>query len=466
MNQNTKVLLCEQWTRICAQYSKEDLESTFQFVQKNSNEMVREFYTEMMQVPKAMEFISVGIVHSKLQQTLNQWILDSFEVPLKNSYETMIQKHQTVGQVHSRVGIPSWLIMRGIREIEKKIFELLPAYAEENEVFKTASKNHIFEIASYMIQVLSFSSEIMCRTYESNLEVKNDMKHTYRLFSAMQDVATQKEKQRGSLLDWENELMFKVFSQALNFSHQALSKSEFGLWFIHKAAYAFSSSEQVNVIIKVIYQVDLLNQDIALCDDHALALQIIHNIREKNREIINLVDQLFQVSDYIRSGNDALTQLLNRRYLNTILSREINFSRKNTSPLTMLSIDADHFKKINDQYGHAAGDLALQFLAEVILEHARGSDYAFRVGGEEFLLLQVDNDIAKAKITAENILSRVQNTKIQTQNGTSFNFSVSIGVVNYDGHPDYQRFLDAADAALYAAKNAGRARVIVGQRGY
>lgn len=454
MNQETIALLTEQWKQICSKYAVKELEATFQFVQQHSMDLVSKFYTQMMKENHALEFLSMGIVHSKLQQTLNQWLLDSFEVPLKNSHELMVKKHQTVGHVHARVGIPSWLIMRGIREIEKKVFELLPQFQQQQA----------FSIATYMIQVLSFSSEIMCRSYEANLEVKNDMKHTYRLFSAMQDVATQKEKQRGSLLDWENELMFKVFSEATSFNHQLLSKSEFGLWFIHKAAYAFSSSEQVNVIIKIIHQVDLLNHEISVCSDKTVVLNLIYNIREKNREILHLVDQLFQVSEYIGSGNDSLTQLLNRRYLNTILAREIHYSRKNKSPLTMLSIDADHFKKINDQYGHAAGDLALQFLAEVILENARGSDYAFRVGGEEFLLLQVDNDIRRAQSTAESILKRVQDTHIQTSTGQSFNFSVSIGVVNYDGHPDYQRFLDAADAALYVAKNNGRANVYVEEK--
>ena len=129
----------------------------------------------------------------------------------------------------------------------------------------------------------------------------------------------------------------------------------------------------------------------------------------------------------------------------------------------MLAIDADYFKKINDQYGHSTGDLALQFLAEVLLDLARGSDYAFRVGGEEFLLLQVDNSLENALDAAEQIRKRVQGTTIHTNDGRSFNFTVSIGVVKYNGHPDYQRFLDAADAALYQAKNSGRNTVVVGE---
>lgn len=98
-------------------------------------------------------------------------------------------------------------------------------------------------------------------------------------------------------------------------------------------------------------------------------------------------------------------------------------------------------------------------MAEVLLESSKGSDYAFRVGGEEFLLLLVDSDWNRAQMIAETIRRRVEDTPIRSAEGESFKFTVSIGAVQYDGHPDYQRFLDAADAALYSAKNAGRNQV-------
>lgn len=451
MNLESIILLEDQWKEICQKYSSTDLKNTFLFVQEHAPILVKEFYKQMLLEKHASEFLSDEMVHGRLEKSLNVWLLESFEVPFKENYKETVQKQMTVGKVHARIGIPSWLIMRGMMEIEKKIFSILPAYSENS-----------FSMLTYIIQVLSFSSEIMCRSYEAKLEIDNDMKHTYRLFSAMQDVSTQKEKQRGSLLDWENELMFKVFSKNPVFNHPALSKSEFGLWFIHKAAYAFASSDQVEVIIRTIHKVDRHNQDIIESKDQNNALKTIQEIREKNREILHLIDQLFQVSEYIGSGNDSLTQLLNRRYLTTILSREINYSRKNKSPLCLLSIDADHFKTINDRFGHAAGDLALQFLAEVLLEHAKGSDYAFRVGGEEFLLLLVDNEMAQAKATAESIRKRIEATTIHSTEGQSFNFTVSIGAVSYNGHPDYQRFLDAADSTLYAAKNSGRNIVFSG----
>lgn len=451
MNTESIDVLAQQWESICSDYSAGVLSDTFQFIQAHSEALVIEFYKNMMLEKEASYFLSDDIVQNRLTKTLNQWLIECFNAPFQRNFAELTEKQQTVGKVHARIGIPSWLIMRGVREIEKKVFSL------QSEALQPES--YAFSMTCYMFQVLGFSSEIMCRSYEVNVEKSNDIKHTYRLFSAMQDVAVQKDKQRGSLLDWENELMFKVFSDQQKFTHPALSKSEFGLWFIHKAAYAFTGSEQVDEIIARIYEVDQLNQTVLECGEKERTIQLIQNVRGKNREIQHLIDQLFQVAEYIDSGNDALTQLLNRRYLDTIVSREINFSRKNRAPLSLLAIDADYFKRINDRHGHAAGDLALQFIGEVLLECVRGSDYAFRIGGEEFLLLLVDSDLSRAQEIAENIRRRVQETAIRTALGGSFNFTVSIGCSLYDGHPDYQRFLDAADAALYAAKNNGRNNV-------
>lgn len=446
-------LLAEQWKHICQNYSSDDLLHAFQFIQEHSLVLVEEFYKNMLLEKESAEFFSDDLIQQRLRDTLNQWLLESFSVGINKSFTEAVKKQRMVGHVHARVGIPSWLIMRGVREIERKMFELL-SDAEYKSALTTCS---------YIVQIMGFATEIMCRSYEAKTVVNQEVKHSYRLFSAMQDVAVQKDKQRSSLLDWENDLMFKVFSGGNNFKHPMLSKSEFGLWFIHKASYAFAGSDQVQLIIDRIYQVDQLNDVVVQCVEKEKTLTLIQSIRDLNREIQLLVDQLFQVSEYIESGNDALTQLLNRRYLNTIIGREITFSRQNRTPLSLLAIDADFFKSINDKFGHAAGDLALKFIAEALQKYSQGSDYAFRVGGEEFLLLLVDTDLERAISVAESIRQYVEHGMIATSQGQQFKFTVSIGCVLFDGHPDYQKFLDAADTALYAAKNTGRNRVYVAQ---
>ncbi|MRA03405.1 diguanylate cyclase [Acinetobacter lwoffii] len=449
MNNECMARLAEQWEQICQNYSSDDLLHAFHFIQDHSLILVEEFYKNMLIEKESAEFFSDDLIQQRLRDTLNAWLLESFSVGINKRYADAVQKQAMVGHVHARVGIPSWLIMRGVREIERKMFELL----DENP------HHSMLTTCSYIVQIMGFATEVMCRSYEAKTAMNQEIKHSYRVFSAMQDVAVQKDKQRSSLLDWENELMFKVFSEHEKLNHPMLSKSEFGLWFIHKASYAFTGSDQVDLIIERIYQVDELNQEIMDCTDKNNMLGLIQQIRDLNREIQLLVDQLFQVAEYIESGNDSLTQLLNRRYLNTIISREITFSRKNHTPLSLLAIDADYFKSINDKFGHAAGDLALKFLAEALQKYSQGSDYAFRVGGEEFLLLLVDTDEKRALNIAESIRKYIENGMINSAQGQQFKFTVSIGRVLYDGHPDYQRFLNAADSALYMAKNNGRNRV-------
>src|SRR5574344_2677448 len=104
----------------------------------------------------------------------------------------------------------------------------------------------------------------------------------------MQDVAVHKDRQRGTLLDWENELMFQVVSDHSKLTQPILSKTEFGLWFIHKAAYAFSNTEQVGTITDRIYQVDELIEQIKNSESQSHAVEMIQLIRAKNREILHL----------------------------------------------------------------------------------------------------------------------------------------------------------------------------------
>lgn len=447
MDNQVLLNLTHQWQQLSARYSQDVLLDSIQFIEKYSSILVDEFYKQMIQEQAALEFFSDDIISQRLKRTLNNWLLDNFNVIKDKNYEEIVKKQQTVGNVHARVGIPPWLIIRGVRQIKCKIFELMQDVAQEFSRLP---------LISYLVESINFSSEIMCRSYETDNIKHHESKNSYRLFSAMQDVAVQKDKQRSSLLDWENDLMYKVLSGKELVEHILLSKSEFGLWFIHKAAYAFSGSDQVTVIVQLIHQVDRLIENVLRCADRTLIQQHIQAIRQKDREIQVLVDQLFQVSDYIDVGNDALTQLLSRRYLDTVILRETQFSRKNKTPLSLLAIDADHFKMINDHYGHASGDLALKALAEILNSNSKGSDYAFRVGGEEFLLLLIDTPLTEAKILAEEVRKQVENTVIVTPQEVKFRFTVSIGVKQYDGHPDYQRFLESADQALYQAKNKGR----------
>lgn len=162
------------------------------------------------------------------------------------------------------------------------------------------------------------------------------------------------------------------------------------------------------------------------------------------------------------SITDDLTQLHNRRYLSTILKREFHRSKRHHLQLSCLMVDLDHFKKVNDIHGHDFGDVVLQQFAKILKNSIRDTDFIFRFGGEEFLLLLPQTDTAGACQTAEKIRKKTAEKTFESEQ-TSTGITVSIGVASVLEHnPEQSHHLTTyADQALYEAKRLGRNQVVI-----
>lgn len=158
---------------------------------------------------------------------------------------------------------------------------------------------------------------------------------------------------------------------------------------------------------------------------------------------------------------DALTELFNRRYYDQALQREVGRASRNASPIAVLMMDIDFFKKYNDRYGHQAGDGTLKAVAHAIQRGLRRSgDLAARYGGEEFVVILPDTDLAGAREVAETIRAEVAARAIEHLDGLAGMVTVSIGIHAAVPQADEAAALVAeADAALYRAKAAGRNRI-------
>lgn len=156
---------------------------------------------------------------------------------------------------------------------------------------------------------------------------------------------------------------------------------------------------------------------------------------------------------------DELTGLGNKRALHADLHREADRALRHNTPLSAIVIDADHFKDINDTYGHLAGDQILKSLAKILKNGARRSDLCFRFGGEEFLVLLDNTDQAHAKKVAERLRSAIekQNFYVGAQR---IPVTVSLGCSTYQPGEQLESFIAKADKALYKAKEAGRNQTI------
>jgi diguanylate cyclase (GGDEF)-like protein len=167
----------------------------------------------------------------------------------------------------------------------------------------------------------------------------------------------------------------------------------------------------------------------------------------KNRQMLDELKAL--------AYTDALTGLANHRRFQEKLAEEAERSRRYGSPFSLLLVDIDHFKKFNDTYGHRFGDLALREVAQALRRALRGADFAARYGGEELAVILPETDLAGACAVAERICREVRSLDLfDPETGARARVTVSVGVAEFAG--DRERLVREADAALYAAKRAGR----------
>lgn len=160
------------------------------------------------------------------------------------------------------------------------------------------------------------------------------------------------------------------------------------------------------------------------------------------------------------AATDALTGLPNRRAFAAAAGLEIARARGQQSPLAVLSLDLDRFKQVNDQHGHANGDLVLMEMARLLRDIMREGDMAARLGGEAFAALLPGTTLRQAEAVAERIRQRVAATPVAMNDGRSLSITASIGVAQYhDSERDLDPAMERADQALYRAKAGGRIRV-------
>ena len=173
------------------------------------------------------------------------------------------------------------------------------------------------------------------------------------------------------------------------------------------------------------------------------------------------VEDRLRASLHDAAFRDPLTGLYNRRYVFKVFRDELRKFSRYSEPFSVMLIDADHFKKINDRFGHRAGDAALKAIADACGKSVRDTDVVGRFGGEEFIILLPHTKAADAAIVAERIRNTILESDICWQ-GQRLDVKLSLGVAEAGLHADgFDELITAADTALYAAKNRGRNQTVV-----
>jgi diguanylate cyclase (GGDEF)-like protein len=162
---------------------------------------------------------------------------------------------------------------------------------------------------------------------------------------------------------------------------------------------------------------------------------------------------------------DALTGLYNRRYMEHALEREVLRATRNHRTVGLIMLDLDHFKRVNDSYGHEVGDLLLRSVGEFLLANVRSEDIACRYGGEEFVVMLPEATLAMTQTRAEQLWKGIQGLTVSVRGQLLRALTTSAGVAAFPEHgrslPELMR---AVDTALYSAKRQGRDRVVVAKK--
>ena len=409
-------------------------------------ELAESFYEVMLSHKEASQYLDNQVVQTRLKGSLQTWLTKLFDPNVgEEDLDNTIQAQLHIGEVHGRINIPVHLVSRGGRVLKQ---EYLNRHSPSIEDF------------NFFSQLIDTALEIMSIAYHKNSERNSREEEAYRLFSITQNIGREKEFQRAALLDWENELLYSYAEADGKNKVMRITQSEFGLWFRHKGLHAFEGAPECNQVLEQMENIDN-NLLPTLEGDERPTIEHIRELRAALKNVLYCVDSLFQRSEELEAGKDVLTRLLNRKFLPAVMSKQLEMARRRGEKYAALIIDVDHFKKINDTYGHDNGDRVLQQLAVLLTNTTRSGDYTFRLGGEEFMVLLVDVDEKRAQMLAEKIRAAVFKESFQLLDGQTIDVTVSIGISVYSGHPDYQYDLTRADEALFKAKQSGRNRAVL-----
>ncbi len=177
---------------------------------------------------------------------------------------------------------------------------------------------------------------------------------------------------------------------------------------------------------------------------------------KKNRNRLNILEAKFNETKK-EADVDALTKIFNRKRFD----RDIEKFEKSCDTYSLIFIDIDHFKKINDTFGHQTGDKVLQELGEILTNYVRRNTYAYRYGGEEFVVVLPEGTKEAASVVANRLRKVIEQRTIHTEDGKIINFTASFGAAQKEPGESFKDVLKRADEALYEAKRKGRNRVVI-----
>lgn len=347
------------------------------------------------------------------------------ESTLHHKYHQELQKKESLISELTEKFFESQLLLEVVRIIEndqESFFPFEKIFKEIHQKLKIDG-SFIFTLNKEPEGYKSFKEQIFCsETSDQNFE-RRLLAQVIRSVSE-KDISALAEKQT---------VQYQIFDYTL------------------VATYIFRNRQDAFQVIT--YFLDKKNSDLMKNREaflKALSQQIL--LSSENRELFN------------QSVTDEKTKVFNQRYFDSRVTQELKRSDRHQRKFALIIFDIDHFKKVNDTYGHQTGDEVLIQVAQTIKNSFRLSDLIARFGGEEFIVLCPETDLQGAFVAADRCRSQISLLKFKDSHGKLFSVTISAGISGFpDQATDYKELFEKADKALYSAKDSGRNRVVISQ---
>jgi diguanylate cyclase (GGDEF)-like protein len=272
-----------------------------------------------------------------------------------------------------------------------------------------------------------------------------------------------------SHLQWIVSLILYIQKQEFDDSYPQLNPNlcEFGKWMKSATTSYLLSTSHFKQIDKLHINLhDLAANVISYCKSRVLhPATLIHLIQKIEHYSLEIGNEIAFLNEIEESAKDPLTHLLTRRLFNKIMLNKLDIAKATGREFTLMMCDLDHFKAINDTYGHAVGDIVLKHFSTILEKTLRKSDYIFRFGGEEFMIMLPMTDKEESLIIAQKICDITASKEVIIE-GTTIRYTVSIGTIDIlvdnkitVNQDTIDKYVTQVDEKLYLAKEKGRNRV-------
>lgn len=417
-------------------------------VQETGPHCVDLFYKTLFHHERAAIFLEKETVEVKMRPQLLAWIQSLFSTEADQA-EDLSELQCRIGAVHARLDIPTDIVVYGIYIIKQA---LVVGIKEA-----TTNKDDIIDAIIYLNTMMDFAFKFMIKAYDINFRKKVESDEAFRLVSLGHNISYEKETQISTFSSWSTQAFFCLCKGHAT-DLPTIAESEFGLWLTHKGMSLFKGTHEATEIQHKVRDLDTKIE--AIQKSGVIPPEFPTELHATITNLTFLIGRVFRHLEEVENGRDPLTKVFNRRFLEVVIQNEITFALTHEKPFSLVILDIDHFKKINDRFGHLVGDEVLCFVAEIIAANVRANDFIFRYGGEEFLVVLTETTTTEALACAERIRRALAEQALTLSSNDKVTVTLSGGVTSFAGETNSRLLIHQADEALYKAKNSGRNRIV------